>query len=128
MSGLWGARPTPAMLPPPESDKVLAVVELRRHSRVEVNTDVVFVPKGSTERLVGHAKDVSVGGMFVATETPVAFNGELVVHMTLPGRAEALALPGVVRWVRGGGMGVQFGLLGARETYAITEYISAHAH
>lgn len=100
------------------------MVELRRHSRVDLDIDVAFVPKGSSEHRVGHAKDVSVGGMFVATDAPVAFNGELVIHLTLPGQVEALALPGVVRWVRGGGMGVQFGLLGARETYAITEYIS----
>ncbi len=33
----------------------------------------------------------------------------------------ALKLPGVVRWVRDGGMGVQFGLLGALETHVITE-------
>ena len=30
-------------------------------------------------------------------------------------------IPGVVRWTRPDGMGVQFGLLGARETHAITE-------
>jgi hypothetical protein len=33
------------------------------------------------------------------------------------------ALPGVIRWMRNGGMGVQFGLLGARETYTITEVV-----
>jgi type IV pilus assembly protein PilZ len=34
------------------------------------------------------------------------------------------ALPGIVRWVKPGSMGVQFGLLGARETYAITEMLA----
>lgn len=104
------------------------MVELRRHSRVDLDTEVAFVPKGTAERQTGRAKDVSVGGMFVETASPVAFNGELVVHVTLPGQVEALALPGVVRWVRGGGMGVQFGLLGARETHAITEYIASRSH
>jgi type IV pilus assembly protein PilZ len=100
------------------------MVELRRHSRVPLETEVVFIPKGATSGTVAHAKDVSVGGMFITTDKPVSFNGELVVHLTLPGQVEALVLPGVVRYVRGGGMGVQFGLLGARETHAITEYIA----
>jgi hypothetical protein len=37
------------------------------------------------------------------------------------GAEEEFALPGVVRWVRDRGMGVQFGLLGVQETHAITE-------
>jgi len=100
------------------------MVELRRHSRVPLETEVVFIPKGQTSGTMAYAKDVSVGGMFISTDKPVAFNGEIVVHVTLPGQHEALVLPGVVRWVRGGGMGVQFGLIGARETHAITEYIA----
>lgn len=103
------------------------VVEQRRHSRAEIDTPVAFVAKGSTQRFVGTAKDVSVGGMSVATQTPIAFHGELVIHVTLPGQADAIALPGVVRWVRDGCMGVQFGLLGARETHVITEYVATRA-
>jgi hypothetical protein len=50
------------------------------------------------------------------------FNGEVVVHVLLPGQRAPFALPAVVRWSRAGeGMGLQFGLLGARETHAITE-------
>jgi hypothetical protein len=43
------------------------------------------------------------------------------VHITLPGQKVAFALPCVVRWTGADGMGVQFGLIGARETHAITE-------
>jgi hypothetical protein len=32
-----------------------------------------------------------------------------------------MLLPGIVRWTKQDGMGVQFRLLGARETHAITE-------
>lgn len=100
------------------------MVELRRHSRVPLETEVVLMAKGAKTGSMAQAKDISVGGMFVAGEQPFAFGAELVVHVTLPGRSEALTLPGVVRWVRPNGMGVQFGLLGARETHAITEYIA----
>jgi len=98
------------------------VVELRRHQRATIDVAVEFVAKGSTERTTGHAKDVSVGGMFIVTAMPLPFGAALVVHVTLPGQKGPFALPGVVRWSRSGeGMGVQFGLLGARETHAITE-------
>ncbi len=101
------------------------MVELRRHSRVPLETEVTLIPKGLNSGSIALAKDISVGGIFVSGEQPFAFGAEIVVHVMLPGRSETLVLPGVVRWVRPAGMGVQFGLLGARETHAITEYISS---
>jgi Tfp pilus assembly protein PilZ len=65
--------------------------------------------------------------MFVETATPAAFGADVILHVELPGGTEPFALPGVVRWVRDGGMGVQFGLLGALETHLITEINRAHA-
>ena len=61
--------------------------------------------------------------MFVETTTPADFGAEVVIYITLPGEKSVFALPGVIRWTRNGGMGVQFGLLGARETYTITETV-----
>ena len=55
------------------------------------------------------------------TDAPLAFSTNLVVHVTLPRQRSAFAFPAVVRWVGATGMGVQFGLIGARETHAITE-------
>jgi type IV pilus assembly protein PilZ len=97
------------------------VSELRRHQRAAIDVSVEFSAKAGAERIVGRAKDVSVGGMFIETQRPLAFSADLVVHVTLPGLRDPCALPAVVRWVGGGGMGVQFGLIGARETHAITE-------
>ena len=97
-------------------------MELRRYQRAPVDLPVEFAAKGSRERFPGRAKDISVGGMYVEAEKPLAFGAELVVHVVLPGNKTAIALPAVVRWTRAGaGMGLQFGLLGARETHAITE-------
>jgi len=59
--------------------------------------------------------------MFIQTTAPLAFSAELVVYLTLPAQKAKLELRGVVRWTGQNGMGVQFGLLGARETHAITE-------
>jgi Tfp pilus assembly protein PilZ len=71
----------------------------------------------------GVAKDISVGGMFVECPEVLPFGTELVVVGQLPGAPGALRLPGVVRWAKPGGLGVQFGLLGARETHAIARLL-----
>ncbi len=101
------------------------MVELRRYQRAPIDVPVEFVVKGTETRIRGQAKDVSLGGMFVETEHPAAFGAEVVVHVTLPGQRSPFAMPAVVRWARPGGMGVQFGLMGARETHAITELTKA---
>jgi type IV pilus assembly protein PilZ len=102
------------------------VVELRRYQRAPIDVPVEFAAKGSSERFAGRARDVSIGGMYVEAEAPLSFGVELVVYVKLPGQKAAFALPAVVRWARAGtGMGLQFGLLGARETHAITELTKA---
>jgi Tfp pilus assembly protein PilZ len=101
------------------------VLELRRHSRTVVDVPVEFVRKGATERFAGRARDISLGGVFIETDRPLPFSAEVIVHVTLPSQKAPFALPGVVRWNRDGGMGVQFGLIGARETHAITELTRA---
>ncbi len=99
-------------------------VDLRRHSRVPFVEPVVFTPKGQDARFQGESHDISLGGMFILTAQPAAFGAEVVVHVHVPGEPSAFALPAVVRWVREGGMGVQFGLLGAKETHVITELVA----
>ncbi len=98
------------------------MAELRRHQRAPLDVAIEFVAKGSTERAAGRSRDVSVGGMFILTDAPLPFGADLVVHVTMPGQKSPFALTGVVRWSKAGeGMGVQFGMMGARETHAITE-------
>ena len=98
-------------------------VELRRFTRAPLELGLEFTIKTADGRFPGVAKDISVGGMFIQTESPVKFGGEVVVYITLPSDTRELRLPGIVRWTRPNGMGVQFGLIGARETHAITEIV-----
>jgi type IV pilus assembly protein PilZ len=98
-----------------------AMDDLRRYARVPLTVDVQFSKKGSTDLLPGKSRDLSLGGMFIETYAPLAFKSELVVHVHLPGEKGPFTLPAVVRWTSAEGMGVQFGNLGARETYAITQ-------
>ena len=76
------------------------------------------------ESLVGETRDISVGGVFIE-RVSVALGKRVTVHVTPTGAFESIRLPGVVRWVGTDGVGVQFGLLGARETHLITEIIAA---
>jgi type IV pilus assembly protein PilZ len=99
---------------------VLQVVEQRRYKRAPIDLELEFAAKSSPQRFSGRLLDISVGGMYVQTAKPLPFGAELTVYVTLPGQRAPFALPAVVRWTRRDGMGVQFGLIGARETHAIT--------
>jgi type IV pilus assembly protein PilZ len=102
------------------------VTEQRRFARAPMEQPLAFKKKGDASPLSGIGKDISLGGMFIESETPAGFGAEVVVTTTLPGHRGEFTLPGVVRWTKPGGMGVQFGLLGARETHAITEITRKH--
>ncbi len=58
--------------------------------------------------------------MFIGSEHNPAFGTQMVITMILPGQTKPFDLPCVVRWNKPDGFGVQFGLLGARETHALT--------
>lgn len=94
----------------------------RRHPRVPVNVPITCEVAGQPA-IAGVLVDVSVGGAFVGCEAALAFGTQITIVGDLPG-APGLRLPAVVRWSKPGGFGVQFGLLGARETHAL----SALAH
>jgi Tfp pilus assembly protein PilZ len=103
------------------------VIEQRRYARAPINSPASFSVKGKPGKAEGLAKDISVGGTFIETTAPAGFGADVIVQLMLPGADDMVALPGVVRWVRDGGMGVQFGLLGAVETHIITEIGRKHA-
>lgn len=94
--------------------------EKRAHERVSVEVDLSCELK-SGGVIAGSGKDISLGGMYVECKEILAFGIELTIVTRLPGTTQELRLPAIVRWSKPGGFGVQFGLLGARETHAITQ-------
>ena len=104
--------------PPPRTDK-------RGFTRLAVDVPVEFTSRDSWEKVPGVAKDISLGGMFIETASPAAFGVAVLVGFTPPGQRKPMLVSGTVRWSDKSGMGVQFGLLGARETHAITEWTRA---
>jgi len=97
-------------------------VEKRKFERVPFQQPVVVEDEAGDSHLAD-ACDLSVGGMFVAG-AEVPFGSRVTVHVHDDAGGDwTMALPGVVRWTRDGGIGVQFGPLGARETHRITEIV-----
>jgi PilZ domain len=95
--------------------------EKRRFARAPIDLPVEFMAR--QDRLVGGCgvgKDIAIGGMFIETAEHAPFGAHLLVSFHVPGLQDVLLVPGVVRWTNPTGMGVQFGLLGARETHVIT--------
>jgi len=88
-----------------------------REGRAAVEIPVRFHHEDEVVRAV--AKNISVGGMFIATASPVAYGTTISVEMPLPGMAELATISATVRWMNDEGMGVQFGAMGARETYGL---------
>jgi Tfp pilus assembly protein PilZ len=71
----------------------------------------------------GTTRDLSVGGAFVEGADIPAFGSKVILSLNVPGQGE-LKLAGIIRWTKPEGFGVQFQLLGARETYLITRITS----
>ncbi|MEP7050964.1 MAG: PilZ domain-containing protein [Pseudomonadota bacterium] len=94
----------------------------RVHPRVTVDTHVSCQPSEGAP-LSGMAKDISIGGMFIEAAETLPFGTEIIIVGRFPGMKADLRLPGIVRWTKPTGFGVQFGALGARETHAITELL-----
>jgi hypothetical protein len=96
------------------------VAELRKYQRTPIDEEVTFEDSLGQSR-PGIGRDISLGGMFIGTDSPLAFGAPLTIFVRLKGKPEVMKLPAVARWTRDDGMGVQFGNLGARETHIITE-------
>jgi uncharacterized protein (TIGR02266 family) len=84
---------------------------------------VVVIQTEDNAPLRGLSRDIGIGGMFIRTETPIAYGSSVVLKITLPTRASPLELTGVVRWMSDDGMGIQFDSMGALETYEITKLV-----
>lgn len=100
-------------------------MEKRKFERVPLDESVVLVIDAG-EKVVGQARDISIGGMFIEGVAS-QFGQHVVVHVHLADDGGAVELPAIVRWVRDNGVGVQFQMLGARETHFITEVIAQAA-
>ena len=96
--------------------------ERRRHVRKRVDLPCSFDVDG--EGVIAHVSDMSPGGAFIDTDATPVLNTPILVHVQLP--TGTVDIKATVRWKKPTGIGIQFGMLGAKDTYAITEYLAAH--
>lgn len=100
------------------------MTEHRKHERQRLDLPVAY-QAGDGPRLDAVCKDVSLGGMFIVTESPLPFGTSLTVYLKLTALRQEAVIRAVVRWTKPGGMGVQFGTMGARETHALMELLAS---
>jgi hypothetical protein len=96
-----------------------ALAEKRLHPRATVELPL-SCETAAGAIITGVARDLGIGGMFVESSEPPAYAAEIVVVTRLPGMKTDSRLPAIVRWLTDRGFGVQFGALGARDTFAIS--------
>jgi hypothetical protein len=65
--------------------------------------------------------DISLAGLRIESADLPGFGAKLTVVAQLPGASDLSRLSATVRWVGSESFGVQFGLLGARDTYRIAD-------
>jgi len=94
----------------------------RRQPRKEVRIPVAF-QLGDGRRIEAVSRDMSIGGMFVVTDTPAPFASTVPMELMIPGAKQPIQVKATVRWTEREGMGVQFGLMGVRDTHAMTELL-----
>ncbi|WP_437709004.1 PilZ domain-containing protein [Sorangium sp. So ce448] len=96
----------------------------RKHPRKQIELSIAF-RIGDGPRVDAICRDLSLGGMFIETSSSAPFGATVEVLLSLQGLKQVAVIPSVVRWTTPEGMGVQFGMMGARETYALTQLLGS---
>lgn len=89
----------------------------REHQRATLEVDVQVAVPGVVS-WTAQSVDISLGGMFLLGESQAVIGTEITLTFELP-KLGRVTMPGFVRWSSARGFGVQFGLMGPRETHAI---------
>lgn len=98
-------------------------MEQRKQRRSVIRMAVAFQAVGGP-RIAALCGDISLGGTFIETSEIVPFGAPVRVFLRLPGLASESTIDAVVRWTKPTGMGVQFGVMGARETHALMKLLA----
>jgi len=70
--------------------------ERRQYVRLPLNNNMMVRYGHRGQVYFGSCKDLSPGGLFVATKTPAPFGSEITMKFTLPGHERALKAKGKV--------------------------------
>jgi hypothetical protein len=91
----------------------------RVHERYAIELPVRVTHPGGESR--GTTKNMSLGGALIEVPDTIAFGATVSVRVFLPPLKEEATLQGVVRWVKGSAVGLQWGSLRAKEVWALNQ-------
>jgi uncharacterized protein (TIGR02266 family) len=94
-------------------------VDKRRYERFQAGIEVRF--QAGEVQVTARSRDISLGGMFIETSEKLPYGTKVDLEVTLPSLPAPAVIAATVRWSSPDGMGVQFGSLRARETWAINQ-------
>jgi type IV pilus assembly protein PilZ len=106
------------------SKKEPFVADNRQHPRKAIHPTVAF-QVGDGPRENAHCRDISLGGAFLETTRKIPYETRVKVFVYLPALKAETMVESVVRWSTPDGMGVQFGVMGGRETSALIELLAS---
>lgn len=121
----------PFLLTAAKSSPPPGASERRRADRATLELEIGM--EGDTRFYTGKTGDLSTGGLFIATETPLIVDTQLVLSFVLPDGYRVSAA-GTVAWVRAPryrphelpvGMGVRFEALEERDRRAIEHFLES---
>ncbi len=95
----------------------------RSSQRFDVALEVEFARGDLRGR--AHARNLSIGGMFMETGERLAAGDKLRLSFRIPGHKEPVETTATVRWQDGAGTGVQFDGLRARDVWALGKYFES---
>ncbi len=110
----------------------MSAVDHRRSDRRFDRRLVVEFTHGGTAYPV-ETRNISLGGVFVATEMTLPYGTKVSLKMKLPDMVEPIVVDSHVRWIEneGGkqvGLGLRFEALRAKDIWALSKYLEATAH
>ena len=97
----------------------------RRYER-RVAIDVLY--EGST--FSSHTRNISLGGVFIETETTLPFGAKCSLKFRIPTQTEPVEVDGQVRWLEMEeghirGIGIRFEGLRARDVWALNKFFES---
>lgn len=109
-------------MPSDNRDPSQLAIERRKYRRVRLITQVQCVALGREDQLV--MRDISPGGILIATQTPYPADSEVDVSFSLPPTERRVSCRGRVSYaIEGCCMGVEFGELSEESCQALKTFV-----
>lgn len=93
----------------------------RVHERFSIELPVTIVHEGGEFEAL--SLNLSLGGMFVATDVDLAYGTQATLRVKLPAMKTESEIPVTIRWKTPEGLGLQFGSLRALEVWALNQVV-----